>query len=1085
MHRRNNCCNNKFNNCCDNCHNNDCNCHNKDCNCHNKDCNKDDCNIVIEGPRGPPGPRGIQGIQGPTGNPAFTVGARGFIQTSDGSGGLFGNTGFMYNPSDLCGNTLELSGNFLPSIGNSYDLGSTGSPWRDLYLGPNSLKFVKDVNTIITLDIDSSNIPQFNSGLNVDYLNVVGGNSIWRIEVSNNDLVINSTDNVNKIYSLTTGSTGSFDYVAKQNIDMSGFNIINFGYSPQLLTNFTQASPTSTIMTFTWSPPTTATNNNLFMQNNLVSITILLYALVGGSYKTIPILTADTASINMTSLTINNTAGTSSLSGSTYNYYDATLTGMADYSYNALAIWYSNGYPVPNVFTQNISPFTGSGPPSAPTITTPFTFISLNVYDVSYAFSYTDATNQTTGPPYITTVDISYSTPGSSLRYGGAISDACNNVITISNTNANTKITTRLSNIRQASTYTIDIKAKNNINSTTYGAVTTNTYTTADDVLFPSGTYPSGGVLSTTNAQYTTQSTIRMVSGNASLNNPLVNMNNASSMSIVPFVNLINSSSYQIGTRLSASNKLFIDISFSGATVNYHLPTPFTYGGFGAEPPSNSSDGTNIALTGSVSDSYAASADYNKGFYLEATTSFTPGATIFKNNGFARGTSLTNYTAFFKYVGDSNYTSVNSTSSSFYLDDISTNPTITNATFSCNTSLTTTLISGINVITGNANTFTIDASYTNMGNYFYRTPLVTYTLSPTAASISETNTTNVASSSINGGTDFKSTLGIKNTGISYNFLTTNVYTTDLSLSSIVANNINGSSSAVASNSLKVLVDVPSYNLVQATTPLNNTIAEGSSNISGLRVWSGITANNSVPPVFVSNGDTMPKNDPTVTDTASSIQGYIDFSYNQLWDISNNAATNQELMVANGNFTSDYANYYKNYSTFQGNSLNYSGVAQSGYRYATFGWQINAFTQNSLSDITLTFQIPSTQIVTLNNMQIFYRTEDGSNPDYFGIGTKSSTWISVYLNNGSSINNNGIEINGNQLNEFSSANYNDISKLLYSNVDTITIAGTTCSFNVPIYTIVTNTSNMRLYVRFGLPMTSAYNFGNSSPIKISV
>ena len=41
--------------------------------------------------------------------------------------------------------TVEIGGHLLPSSSNSpkYDLGSAASPWRDLYLSPSSLRFIK------------------------------------------------------------------------------------------------------------------------------------------------------------------------------------------------------------------------------------------------------------------------------------------------------------------------------------------------------------------------------------------------------------------------------------------------------------------------------------------------------------------------------------------------------------------------------------------------------------------------------------------------------------------------------------------------------------------------------------------------------------------------------------------------------------------------------------------------------------------------------------------------------------------------------------------------------------------------------
>jgi hypothetical protein len=906
-----------------------------------------------------------------------------------------------------------------------------------------------------------------------------------------------------------TGSSGSFDYVAKQDINMNGFNIINFGYSPQLLSNFTQTIPTETTkLSFSWTSPISTLNQNPFMQNDLITLNILLYVLTDTGFITFPILT-DSPAITIGALTINNIAGSSSLNGNTFDFYDTSLQNMIDNSFNALAIWYSNRYPIPNVFIAPIKPFAFSGPPSAPNID-PFPLtqpINANSYTISYRFPFTDVINSLLGPPYISVVDISYSTPGSSIRFPSAVSDTKYTINSIPTNNiipANTPITATLTNMHPSSNYTIAIRGQNNIAIGNYGAFNTGTTLTTIAVSYPS-VIQSGGILNTSAAQYSNPNNtkIKLVSTKQPIGTttPLVNINRTSLITISPFQQIINSNAATIGIGLTGQNLLAVDISFNGLVVNYHLPSPqIQYGGFGQTNTPTYIEPNKISVSGNATDAYASSPEYNQGFYLNSNTNFTLLSNFFSSNGFQNSNFLTNYSIFSKYASSLNYTAITNTSTNFYLDDISANPTILPTPILSFTTLQTTLISGIRVIVDDSNTFVIDASYSNMGNFFYSSPLVTYTLlkdTTSLTTITEPDINNVTSLSMNVlQTSFKSTIQIKNNAIIFPFLATNVYTRGNIKMSIIANNIFGSSLSAFSNALNLLVDVPSTNFVKATTPQAatpnlNTLGQGSALIPGYRIWSGIVRPVPLPP-YISGGGSIPTNSATTSNaTATGDQGYSSFPYNQLWNIALNSDTNQELLVANGNFTTD-PQYYINYSSFNtpnNSSIDYSSIAiENLYRYATFVWNVSAFSSNSLTNIILKFQIPSAnQTATLNAMQIFYRTEDSTNLTNFSEGSNSSTWISVLLTNkaiGGSIDNKGGVINGVNLRGFNNNTYRS-NEILFSEVNVITLTGNTYSFSIPIYTIQQGKSGMKIYVRFGLPMNiGLFNFGNSSPITLS-
>ncbi len=92
------------------------------------------------GSQGPTGPSGLQGPIGPTG----LQGPTGFIQTlTNGNGSIILTNNGNYYSNNLIEVTsnINIGESIIPSLNNSYDLGSSNNKWRNLYLSPGTIYF--------------------------------------------------------------------------------------------------------------------------------------------------------------------------------------------------------------------------------------------------------------------------------------------------------------------------------------------------------------------------------------------------------------------------------------------------------------------------------------------------------------------------------------------------------------------------------------------------------------------------------------------------------------------------------------------------------------------------------------------------------------------------------------------------------------------------------------------------------------------------------------------------------------------------------------------------------------------------------
>jgi hypothetical protein len=239
-------------------------------------------------------------------------------------------------------------------------------------------------------------------------------------------------------------------------------------------------------------------------------------------------------------------------------------------------------------------------------------------------------------------------------------------------------------------------------------------------------------------------------------------------------------------------------------------------------------------------------------------------------------------------------------------------------------------------------------------------------------------------------------------------------------------------------------------------------------IYGFRVSSGTAITSPAPPPYI-----------TQLPPASSIA-------TTPYDNSANLTANQDLQLTNGQYQTkgtgagtgykNYTPYY--YSPSQLNTLNYSAIANTGYRYATFSFKIATntspfvfvqFKVNGISQ-TITFQNGDVTkpIVGSTRLYFYYRVEDADNISSFSISYVNTNWLDAT---------NTAPPQVNQSNYYNP----DYPAVSAGNANTPnTFIGGTYTINclsIPIN--VTSSDNYYVYFRVCAPMNENFWFSNVS------
>jgi hypothetical protein len=714
-----------------------------------------------------------------------------------------------------------------------------------------------------------------------------------------------------------------------------------------------------------------------------------------------------------------------------YTYYDSTLSAaLKSNSINTFSAYYSNPSTIGSFNSSSISfyGFLAGGAPSAPRSVTRSGGTSTSITITWSAPEYADIINTSEGT--ISSYDISYNTTGSAIRYNSGVAQS-------GTTNSISGLSTTLSSLYPDASYSIVVLATNN--SGLKGPYST--LITGYSSFLVEPTALSSISLALTNS-YSTSSTIYKVQDNTSLGSiPLIKGTTVTTNAFdTPIHRLANRGKLQgAGTLMTLSARLN---SVDGPSVQYT--------GFPIPSVPSAATANNMTITPASISDYYASITAQDGFYLKSSN------TITVSGGVSAGNGLNTLTA--KQTFSDTTTATASTT--FYSDNSAT--LTTGPTGAVNTlgilSTYFAKVSGVSILYGTP-TMTIDASANNMGSYFYRSPLITYTYTngSNTGTKSETNLAAVQSSDdINvdrfttGNLSFKSSFILPT-------LANNTYSTSITIAA-TANNIFGSGT-LTSKSMNVITDMPSYTLVYSTLSASIATLNANTPANGYRIWSAPSVSNNCPDLLY-NGTS-----------------YLSIPYNNNWDIT---STNQsgynvttELLISNGQFTT-VRSAYLDYSGYLMNSgINYSGISATGYRFASFCWKLNAsntaytnlsFTINSILTPTLT----DSKLLLMNGVQapIFYAFQDTSSPSY-----NDTTFNTVWINANS--NTNGV----------SSGNFYDTNNKYgyYGGITSaaVTLSGSNATINAFIPAINPVKATIYLYLRIAVPMNTEIKFGSVS------
>jgi phage terminase large subunit-like protein len=837
----------------------------------------------------------------------------------------------------------------------------------------------------------------------------------------------------------------------------SSLDFFNYIVNPPPAIVFNSYSPTSTYIYVGWEYPTqielgalniyvplinsfsatwSADISNAIVTGQIIDQTTTNYVKYAGQtpssqYITGIVLT-NSASVThgLTTLTF----PLESTSRNCYVFYDVRFaSNFNDSSNNTITCWYSNYQSSTNKSSINYNIFVSAGAPSAPTAlsfgsqTSSSSGMSLTA--IVTAPQYADAVNLTNNPPKIKSYQLTVSSPaGDSSRYGGAVS-----YLDTIFTSLSTSIP--LTGLYPNSTYLVYARAQNDSTNTAYGASFNNNVTTSK-LSMPA----NSGSYSYTGSYYTAKLIGPNASDASNANVSNILFTNPTTLTSTSFTNSIHNSTNNSST---SSNLLNVQAVLTQETTPVETVN-VNYNGFPATNP-GSANGTNISINTSLpSDGYTATTAL-QGYYLTASNTIT-----LKSGAFAASNKRNsiNVTVTRSDDATTNYPFT------FYYDSYSGVPSINSATITLR-STNSIQISGIYILYGiiqlNATT-----SVTNVGTYFYNsTRILSY-----SSGQSETGTTNITSgkstTSFSDPVVFTNTTNVQqSTGASFAKYT-NVTVTAYGPT-------NTASTPTSSNSIPIIYDPLSYNLIMSSAYPSaiNTIGLASSNY-GFRISSGSV---SAGPPFTT----------TLSGSVVALTAY---------DNTQSLNDNQDLQICAGYYQTKTGNSngYLNYGTYYYspsalNILDYSGISETGYRFATFSFKAD---QNTSPFTFIQFTIngvqqpiifpggdPTKPTVGSSRLYFYYRIEDADASTSFDASHRNTTWLDATNTSAPLLN---------------SSTYYDTTKVLSA-----ANSGTSNTFSSNTYTInclcnsltVGSYDTIYVYFRICAPMNETFSFSSIS------
>ena len=751
-------------------------------------------------------------------------------------------------------------------------------------------------------------------------------------------------------------------------------------------------------------------------------------------------------------------------------YYNTALAGIT--GTGQFGAWYQNFNNGSNVASTIFSPFSAGGPPSIVQrlFSTGVTSNSLTFYFSTPTF--VDITDPTTAAT-ISSYTISYSNrPIPGVRYGDPVyNSSITNIYSPFNFVAaqdgrGGQVISQFENgnLYPDSTYTFSVAATNTEGFTgpyasTIGISTLN--------LLPIDNTIS---VNFTSRYYTN---VYRVKDNLNVTN-LANTNaNWTSATFTLPIQETDTRGFQ------ATNLAFISTSFTSPTVT--AGPKINFNGFPATTPGAATANNQTITPINVGDRFAASNAAYQGYYLNMSNQVTIGTSAFVANSTIYTLQITGAQSTLRGM------STSQTSLSYYWDGSPGSAAITDiiTNYSSTTPPSYSPISGVNVVYGTP-TFSTITGASNLGNYFYHSPLVNYTLNIGGTinnSVSETTLTNIIPNITNGHLPQSARIVFSNGSIQSPSLV-NTFASNVSMSATATNTL-GTSGSIA-YTFSTIVDGPSYTLVNSTLPASLQTANTTSATTGYRIWS--YSNFDATNIYVV---------PFCYTPVATPLSYTDYPYNHTYSLVDNTTTYpavKELQVVNGYHVSKggLGNAYMNYNGYYytaslSNTVTYTSIASNTtLRFATFGWNVATQGTNfTLASFIINYNnSASAAMAQSNNILVFtspgnfptnptdkpflfYRVEDQAAPlPVTPYGTSAS---SVWL-----------DANGTTGNVATGFNYSTDTT---GNQTQILGGSATISFNSSAITFSncfipafnTTGKTIRILCRFGVPMNFNFAF----------
>jgi hypothetical protein len=608
-----------------------------------------------------------------------------------------------------------------------------------------------------------------------------------------------------------------------------------------------------------------------------------------------------------------------------YIYYSEALSNLN--TSGQFTAWYANYNTGSNPASVVFQPFIQGGAPSAPQRLqyTNVTSNSAYLYFSSPSFvDTTDPTSVVTISEYNINLN---SVPIAGKRYGTLLFDYQPLVyktpipFTTSPDSLPGQVMYVTVGLYPESTYTFTVAAKNSLGSTGPTATRTGMVTgalTPDSVApvlqFPARYY--GG-------------TIYRVSDTLSITTLV---NSSSDWTSASFLSPV----HQLGNRGSSNIRILqLQTSFTSPTA-VAGPTVY-YNGFPASLPAAQSQ-SNLTITPiSISDKFSTYPIQYQNYYLNSYNTVTINSASFTANASP-------------YIFSLSVSPGGTAQTTFYYDGNPGTATVLDVTV--NMSATPTKVSGINVVSGTPSLSTVTGCK-NLGNYFYSSPPLQYTITSGSATATASETTLTHMTTGNTGSSLLQNQRLVFSNTLQSPSLANTFSLSLSVAS-VARNVLGSSSPVT-GSVTAIIDGPSVSLITSTIPASLPTANTITPTVGCRLWT--YTNSNVPPF---------------TYSGTSYTTILYDHSKSLIDSSPTYSAIYELQVVNGAHTTKgtSSTSYLNYTSYLYNTLNYSGIAASGLRFATFGWK-TALQLTNYTELTFTINIQSTDTLFINNNQVFF------------------------------------------------------------------------------------------------------------------